>query len=61
MYDQGVAIQVIAERLRMDRKTVGKYAHAATVEDGPVPAAPASLAAAGMRRVPQHALAGGMY
>ncbi|MFE6691763.1 ISL3 family transposase [Streptomyces sp. NPDC057743] len=33
MYDKGVAIQVIAEALRMDRKTVRKYAHAATAEE----------------------------
>ncbi|MFG2860330.1 ISL3 family transposase [Streptomyces sioyaensis] len=33
MYDKGVAIQVIAETLRMDRKTVRRYAHAATVEE----------------------------
>ncbi|WP_243740561.1 ISL3 family transposase [Streptomyces sp. 8K308] len=33
MYDKGVTIQVIAKALRMDRKTVRKYAHAATVEE----------------------------
>ncbi|MCY0932589.1 ISL3 family transposase [Streptomyces sp. H27-H1] len=33
MYDKGVAIDVIAKTLRMDRKTVRKYAHAATVEE----------------------------
>nr|WP_232838195.1 ISL3 family transposase [Streptomyces geranii] len=32
MYDKGVAIQVIAETLRMDRKTVRKYAHATAVD-----------------------------
>ncbi|ANZ13544.1 IS transposase [Streptomyces noursei ATCC 11455] len=33
MYDKGVAIEVISKALRMDRKTVRKYAHAAAVED----------------------------
>lgn len=33
MYDKGVAIEVIAKTLRMDRKTVRKYAHATAVED----------------------------
>ncbi|GAA0380125.1 ISL3-like element IS466 family transposase [Streptomyces blastmyceticus] len=33
MYDKGVAIQVISETLRMDRKMVRKYAHATTVEE----------------------------
>lgn len=33
MFDKGLAIQVIAEKLKMDRKTVRKYARAATAED----------------------------
>ncbi|WXH43000.1 transposase [Streptomyces netropsis] len=33
MYDKGVAIDIISKALRMDRKTVRKYAHAAAVED----------------------------
>ncbi|MGC0422720.1 transposase [Embleya sp. AB8] len=33
MYDKGVAIEVISKSLRMDRKTVRKYAHARAVED----------------------------
>ncbi|MFI1855085.1 ISL3 family transposase [Streptomyces sp. NPDC020480] len=33
MYDKGVAIEVIAKTLWMDRKTVRKYAHATAVED----------------------------
>ncbi|MFI9723924.1 transposase [Streptomyces sp. NPDC052396] len=33
MYDKGVAIEVISKALRMDRKTVRKYAHATTVEE----------------------------
>ncbi|MEU5187687.1 ISL3 family transposase [Streptomyces klenkii] len=33
MYDKGVAIEVISKTLRMDRKTVRKYAHATTVEE----------------------------
>jgi transposase len=33
LYDKGVQIQVIAETLRLDRKTVTRYAHAATPEE----------------------------
>jgi transposase len=33
MYDKGVAIDVISKALRMDRKTVRRYAFAATVEE----------------------------
>ncbi|MCW8381569.1 ISL3 family transposase [Streptomyces justiciae] len=33
MYDKGVAIDVISKTLRMDRKTIRKYAHATTVEE----------------------------
>lgn len=32
-YDKGVAIEVISKLLRMDRKTVRKYAHTRAVED----------------------------
>ncbi|WP_240509406.1 ISL3 family transposase [Streptomyces agglomeratus] len=37
MYDKGVTIQVISAKLRMDRKTVRKYAHAVTVDELLVP------------------------
>ncbi|GAU71588.1 transposase [Streptomyces sp. NBRC 110611] len=33
MYDKGVTIQVISQALRMDRKTVRRYAHAASVDE----------------------------
>ncbi|MDX2828644.1 ISL3 family transposase [Streptomyces ipomoeae] len=33
LYDKGVQIEVIAKTLRLDRKTVRRYAHAATPED----------------------------
>ncbi|MFI1106214.1 transposase family protein [Streptomyces melanogenes] len=61
MYDKGVAIQVIAETLRMDRKTFRKYAHATGRRPSPVWAAPGRLEAAGVDRVPQCALAGGLH
>jgi transposase len=35
LFDKGVGIYAIAKALRLDPKTVGKYAHAATVEDVP--------------------------
>ncbi|MBV7697387.1 ISL3 family transposase [Streptomyces sp. TRM70350] len=35
LYDKGVQIQVISEVLGLDRKTVRRYAHAATPEDVP--------------------------
>jgi hypothetical protein len=35
LFDKGVGIYAIAKALGLDPKTVGKYAHAATVEDVP--------------------------
>ncbi|WP_141314838.1 transposase [Streptomyces spinoverrucosus] len=35
LYDKGVPIQVIAQTLGLDRKTVRRYAHAATPDDVP--------------------------
>jgi transposase len=36
LFDKGVGIYAIAKALRLDPKTVGKYAHAVSVEDVPI-------------------------
>ncbi|WP_240509363.1 ISL3 family transposase [Streptomyces agglomeratus] len=43
LYDKGIQIQVIAETLGLDRKTVRRYAHAATPDDASLATGPSQL------------------